>query len=499
MKSESEFLTILQPHKRLSIALLTLLIVFCAGVITVLSFVSKADSLDKKLKNQRASNYVSSLYREAEAASRALQPLSGQPCTDETIRRLRHIVAINPHIRSVNTYTGTREGCSSLEGSLPARKVTYAESHVPFYTVMRQEDGFIFYMVYFSSPGYLAGVAINGYFVREALRYISPDAAFYPLQDFMELSPQGYVWKNTRYPFVLVSSDTVNTSELLFKSREVIFFVLAASLLAGWLTYVSTGLINTPRFALKYYLHKSRFYPVYQPVISTRDNRVTGLEILMRCTSKTGKEIPPALFISMAEKNGMIRALTLQLLKKVEDDFSVFSDRGLYLAINITPDIIECTRTFSELLRFAERARKYNLDVLAEITERQSFTLTSLLSEKICRLREAGLRVAIDDFGTGYSNLSSITQISPDYLKIDKDFTGYSMTGGVREALLESVLHISATTAIPLIAEGVETPAQLQYMQDRGVWLFQGYLFCRPAVSRIISEYICKFNSSNSR
>lgn len=56
---------------------------------------------------------------------------------------------------------------------------------------MKQEDGYIFYMVYFSSPSYLTGVAINGFFVRDALRYISPDAAFYPLQDFMELSLRG--------------------------------------------------------------------------------------------------------------------------------------------------------------------------------------------------------------------------------------------------------------------------------------------------------------------
>lgn len=137
--------------------------------------------------------------------------------------------------------------------------------------------------------------------------------------------------------------------------------------------------------------------------------------------------------------------------------------------------------------------------MLAEITERQSFSLTAPLSEKFVLLREAGLRIAIDDFGTGYSTLSTITELSPDYLKIDKDFTGYSMAGGVRETVLESVLHISATTAIPVIAEGVETPAQLRYLRERGVWLFQGYLFSRPCDARSVSEYIRGFSVTFKR
>lgn len=351
-------------------------------------------------------------------------------------------------------------------------------------------------MVYFSSPVSVTGVAINGYFVRDALRYISPDTAFYTLQDFMVLSPPGYAWKSSQYPFVLVSSDSVSIRSLLMRSRPVIYFLLAVSLLVGWLTYVSTGLINTPRFALKYYLRKKSFYPVYQPVISTRDKKVAGLEILMRCVSKAGKETSPALFIPLAEQSGMIGELTVQLLTKVRDDLALLSDSGLYLAVNITADIVENPRTFHELFRFAGYAQGCGLDVLVGITERQSFSLTSQLSEKLVLLREAGLRIAIDDFGTEYSNLSTITELSPDYLKIDKDFTSYSMAGGIREKVLESVLHISATTSIPVIAEGIDPPAQLQYLRERGVWLFQEYLFSRPYDARNVSEYIRNFSGA---
>ncbi|WP_153011504.1 hypothetical protein [Type-D symbiont of Plautia stali] len=75
----------------------------------------------------------------------------------------------------------------------------------------------------------------------------------------MKLSPSGYVWKSSQYPFVLDSSDSMNIRRLLLHSCAVIFFILTVSLLAGWLTYVSTGLINTPRFVLKYYLYKKAF------------------------------------------------------------------------------------------------------------------------------------------------------------------------------------------------------------------------------------------------
>ncbi|KHJ69270.1 hypothetical protein QU24_04305 [Pantoea rodasii] len=493
MEKEDIFLTVIRSYERITLAVIVALILFCAGTLTVLNHLGKTEEQARNVKNQRASDYVSSLYREAETVSHAVQHFAVKACTNDVLKQMRHVVAVNPHIRSVNIYQGKGAGCSSLEGSMPPRDATYSERHIPFYTIMKQENGYIYYMVYFSSPESLIGVAINGYFVREALRYISPDAAFFPLQDFMELSPQGYGWKSTHYPFVLVSADVVTIRSLFINSIPLIFFILSISLLAGWLTYVSTGLINTPRFALKYYLHKKRFYPLYQPVISTRDRKIAGLEILMRCASKAGDETSPALFIPLAEKSGMIGDLTLQMLSKVRDDFALLSDRGLYIAVNITSDIIECPATFCELLKFAKHAQRCGLDVLAEITERQSFSLTAPLLEKLAQLREAGLRIAIDDFGTGYSNLSSIMQLNPDYLKIDKDFTGYSMAGGVSEAVLESVLHISATTAIPVIAEGIETPAQLQYLRERGVWLFQGYLFSRPCDASHVSEYIRGF------
>jgi c-di-GMP phosphodiesterase len=493
MGAKRDFLTVIRPYERLTAAVIMTLALLCAGVMTVLSHFSKTEEQARNDKNQRASDYVASLYREAETVSRAAEPFEESACTNEVLTRLRHIVAVNPHIRSVNLYPENGTGCSSLEGRLPERKVSYSEGHVPFYTTMKQEDGYIYYLVYFRSSASLTGVAVNGYFVRDALRYISPDAAFYPLQDFMKLSPAGYAWKSSQYPFVLVSSDSMNIRRLLLHSRAVIIFILGVSLLAGWLTYVSTGLINTPRFALKYYLYKKSFYPVYQPVISTRDRKVAGLEILMRCGNKKGNEASPALFIPLAEQSGMIGELTLQLLEKVREDFAMLSEKGLYLAVNITSEIVENPETLSELLKFTEHAQRYGLDVLVEITERQSFSLTEQLSEKFALLRKAGLHVAIDDFGTGYSNLSSITQLNPDYLKIDKDFTGYSMAGGVREAVLESVLHISAITAIPVIAEGIETPAQFQYLRERGVWLFQGYLFSRPCDGRSVSNYIRDF------
>ncbi|ORM63993.1 hypothetical protein HA45_12835 [Pantoea rodasii] len=286
MNSDNEFLTIIRTYARVFTAILTTLVLFCAGVMTVLSYAINADTEERELKNQRASDYVSSLYREAETASRSLDPLAGQLCTDKTLRRLRHIVAVNPHIRSINVYSRNSTGCSSLEGSLPLRPISYSESRVPFYTTMKQEDGYIFYMVYFSSPSYLTGVAINGFFVRDALRYISPDAAFYPLQDFMELSPQGYVWENTHYPFVLVSSESINIQKLILKSRAVIFFILAVSLLVGWLTYVSTGLINTPRFVLRYYLHKKVFTRYISPLSAPGITKLPGWKFLCAVSAK---------------------------------------------------------------------------------------------------------------------------------------------------------------------------------------------------------------------
>ncbi len=96
---------------------------------------------------------------------------------------------------------------------------------------------------------------------------------------------------------------------------------------------------------------------MYQPVISTRDRKVAGLEILMRCGNKKGNEASPAHFIPLAEQSGMIGELTLQLLEKVREDFAMLSAKGLYLAVNITSEIVENPGTFRKLLKFTEHAQ----------------------------------------------------------------------------------------------------------------------------------------------
>lgn len=490
-----DFLTVFRPLSRVITAVLIVLVLAGTGAFIVLQHGKGEDLQNMRENNDRAARYVESLYHEAEGVNRAVHFLKSGECTNEQLRPLRHIVAVSPHIRSVNFYRHGEAGCSSLEGRLDEPDTHIFTPHIPFYTVMRRESEYKFFMVYFDSPSGLTGIAINGYFVREALRYISPRAAFYPLQDYQRLKPPGYAWKSSSFPFVLVSENAQDAVSKLEQNRALMLFILIVSVVTGYLLYVCTGLFNSPRYALTHHMRHHSFYPVYQPVVSMQTGQIAGLEVLMRCRNKHGSEYPPSLFIPLAEQHGMIAALTENLLACVQRDFPLFKGRGLYLAVNVTPDMLENPKMADTLLGFGERARLQNLRVMIEVTERQSFTLTVQSAENVARLRNAGLLMAIDDFGTGFSNLSSIVQLAPDYLKIDKDFSSYAQVGDVRETLLESILNTSLNTGIPVIAEGIETPSQLQYMKDRGVWLFQGYLFSRPMTARSASDFIRKYGS----
>lgn len=497
MDLNDEFLTIIPPKKRIMIAFFSSLFLVFVGMLTLAFYFNKVDDHARSIKNTQASNYITSLYLEAEAASHDLQSLSDYRCTYENLSKLRHIVAVRPHIRSINIYRNGMAGCSSLDGYITEYEIPINVHDTFFYTTKRKENGYMFYMVYFFSRGYVVGVAINGYFVREALRYISSEAVFYPLQDFIALKPKGYAWKNARFPFVIVSMEKGNILSHISDFRLILICVFGVSLFIGIMVYISLGILNSPYHALKHYLRYNKIYPLYQPIVDIKKDCVVGLEVLMRCSSLKGSELSPAQFIAPAEKYGLLKAMTLSMLEKVQADFHFFCNINLYISLNITPGMIECHDSFGKLIDFSNHAQAKNIKVLIEITERESFNLTMLFTERLTLLRNSGILIAIDDFGTGYSNISSITKLDPDYLKIDKDFTSYSLGSGIKKILLESIIQISNKTKTPAIAEGIEVKEQCLYFQRKGIWLFQGYMFSRPCDAIKASKFIRSFKKDN--
>ncbi len=496
MNSEDEFSTIIRPPKRFLLAVSFSIFFVCAGISTLILYFHNADIQARNQNGIRANEYITSLYLEAEKVSNNIKLFNDFTCNEDNIRKLKQLVAISPHIRSVNIYGKGMKGCSSLDGYFIKHYVLSGIQKIPFYTVMRKEDGYIFFMVYFStSSDKIIGVAINGFFVREALSFISPEAVFYPTQDFITIKPEGYTLKNERFPYVIVLKEKDRILSHMSDTYLIITYLVAICILIGVLIYFCLGFFNSPFYALKYYIRNNRIYPLYQPIVNLRNGSVVGLEVLMRCLNPEGRELSPSQFIPPAEKYSLIKDMTISMLKKVQDDITLLPNKPIYLSINITPGMIECQETFTKLLKFSAFAQDHGLKILIEITEQNSFDLTATFSERLTHLRQSEVLIAIDDFGSGYSNLSSITKLNPDYLKIDKDFTSYILEGGIKKVLLDNIIHLSTKTSLPVIAEGIETSAQLHYLHKRGIWLFQGYIFSRPCDAISASSFITSFKT----
>lgn len=157
-----------------------------------------------------------------------------------------------------------------------------------------------------------------------------------------------------------------------------------------------------------------------------------------------------------------------------------------YLSINFLPNAIYkpevCIRTT------LEAARTYNFPlerIIFEVTEGERVEDGPWFAEILREYKRCGFKTAIDDFGAGYAGLKLLADFQPDFIKIDMDLIRHVDTNPARQAIVRSLVSLCADMAIQVIAEGIETPAERDFLFDAGIHLMQGYLFARPAFQTV--------------
>jgi sensor c-di-GMP phosphodiesterase-like protein len=256
---------------------------------------------------------------------------------------------------------------------------------------------------------------------------------------------------------------------------------LAGLMLAGAMFYWRRQQTSLPAI-LRLALKRNEFWLLYQPVVDLQTGQWVGGEALLRWRRPDGEMVPPDLFIPAAENAGMIRAITGRVLELVVQDLRGVAARepGLHIAVNLSCQDLEASAgTLSALRRVAARTGLAPGNLLVEISERglpESQAARAVLDE----IRAAGFRVAIDDFGTGYSNLAHLANFTLDYLKIDKLFVDTMRGDGATSSVVPHIIEIARTLNLKVIAEGVETDEQVQFLKELGVQYAQGWLFGKP-------------------
>ena len=239
-------------------------------------------------------------------------------------------------------------------------------------------------------------------------------------------------------------------------------------------------------------LRKGRVQVLYQPVIDLASGRCTGAEALARWMRDDGGFVNQELFISAAEESPDLAAmLTRSVLDKMLSDLGGLLREQPHLSINLNltqedlenPGFLELLKTLLANARLAPRS------IRLEITERALVNYADVHS-RIRTFRERGHRVAVDDFGTGYSSLAYLQSFELDTLKIDKSFVDVIGKETVTSHVIFHVIEMAKDLGLELVAEGVETLEQVEWLRRQGVQYGQGFFFSKPLSADEFQEFV---------
>jgi sensor c-di-GMP phosphodiesterase-like protein len=247
-------------------------------------------------------------------------------------------------------------------------------------------------------------------------------------------------------------------------------------------------------------LDQHEFIVHYQPVIDLQENRCAGGEALIRWRHPQRGIIAPDVFIALAEETGAIVPMTRWLMHRVGEEMGdlLRADQDFHIAINLAPCHFLDLEVVADAKAAAEESGIRPDQMLFEVTER------GLLDHTFCReviegLADLGSRVAIDDFGTGYSNLAYIGMFRLNFLKIDKAFIKTIGSGAASAGLAQVIVDMARALGLTIIAEGVETRDQVDFLRQQGVHLAQGWYFSRPLPAPDFIAYIQKLKVKSHR
>jgi len=245
--------------------------------------------------------------------------------------------------------------------------------------------------------------------------------------------------------------------------------------------------------AIRYAINNNSFNVVYQPIVSTKTDKVHSLEALSRIIDPEIGFISPDEFINVAEETGLIYELSEKIFDRVVSDISKgdFNKFNLdHVAINISR--LELNRVDLPF-NLKSITEKYGVDISfinLEITETHQSEDNTLLLKTFNRLKEIGFNFSLDDYGTGLSNISSIYEMDFNIVKIDKSILWNSIKSDGYKAILDSNIEILHNLKFKLVCEGVETKEQVDYLKNHNVEYIQGYYYSKPIGYDDLIEYL---------
>ncbi|WLR51836.1 EAL domain-containing protein [Bacillus tianshenii] len=248
---------------------------------------------------------------------------------------------------------------------------------------------------------------------------------------------------------------------------------------------------------LESHLHKAlennELLLYFQPQIDLKEEKICGLEVLMRWQHPELGLVSPVDFIPLAEETGLIIPFgewVLETVCKRQQQWAADGHEPIKTAINLSPKQFQDPNLVKTTQRILE---KYGVDrslIEFEITESISMFQEEAVIETLIQLRSLGVEVSIDDFGTGHSNLSYLQKLPIDTLKIDRSFVWNIPDNKGNIALTNAIIAMAHELNLKVVAEGVETKEQMNFLQEQNCEYAQGFFFSRPLPEQEIIELL---------
>jgi EAL domain-containing protein (putative c-di-GMP-specific phosphodiesterase class I) len=241
---------------------------------------------------------------------------------------------------------------------------------------------------------------------------------------------------------------------------------------------------------IKQGIARDEFTLYYQPEYDLSTRRIIGVEALVRWISPNKGMIAPDDFIPLAEKCDLIYEFERMVICKALEQKRIWEQEGLEhidLSINLSCKSIESEDDFRII---EEIISSYKVDynkIIFEITESVIITNVNMAIERLKRLKKYGIRLALDDFGTGYSSLVHLVKLPIDIIKIDRSFIRSIPYNNEETSITRNILTMAHDLSYKVVAEGIETYEQLEYLKKNSCEGGQGFLLCVPLPSEQVS------------
>jgi diguanylate cyclase (GGDEF)-like protein len=233
----------------------------------------------------------------------------------------------------------------------------------------------------------------------------------------------------------------------------------------------------------------------YQPKLSLKSNRITGMEALCRWNHPERGIVPPNEFIPLAEKTGLIHELGNSVLRNACSQLREWNRKGypqLQVSVNLSGIEFEREDLIERIATVLNETALPAGQLALEITESVLVDNTDTVPRVVEQIRAMGISISIDDFGTGYSSLLHLKRLPYDTLKIDREFVKDVTVNAHDASMVRAIIAMAASLDLAVVAEGVETEEQREFLNELGCDEIQGYLVSRPLSAAVFETTILR-------